>query len=333
MTGFDFIALGEQDFPAGQSATNLELLSQLPIGCANLEPLDDSSPAFPAYKIFEQEGVNIGVTSVISPMNHELGSLGGYQLTDWQTALGETLDELEAEGCEVLILLSHLGIPGEIEAAHSFPRLDLIVGGHSGLLRKQIELGEGVPIVWAGRLGRYVGLAQLSLAEENCGSLVNFELQEVDSDLTGHDAGIRSLVQAYEETRYRSWLANDYEPRGERTWYTNEQCGRCHRDEYYEWKESDHAEAYSALEERGEHINMECLACHTVGFPEAGGFASMAQTPGLAEVGCMTCHDTPAGHPRRTMPEPITVETCTVCHEEGRDDEFDFKTDVALIHH
>jgi len=333
MTDFDFIALGEQDFPAGQSTTNRELLSELPIGCANLEPLDDSSPALPAYKIFEQSGVKIGITSVISPQNHELGSFEGYRLTDWQIALGETLDELEAAGCEVLILLSHLGIPGEVEAAHSFPRLDLIVGGHSGLLRKQVELGEGVPIVWAGRLGRYVGLAQLSLAAEDRGSLVNFELTPVDSDLTGRDAGIRALVQAYEESRYRAWLANDYQPRGEKRWDTNEQCGRCHRDEYYAWKESDHAGAYAALEERGEHINMECLACHTVGFPEDGGFASMERTPGLADVGCVTCHDTPAGHPRRTMPAQITAETCTVCHEEGRDDEFNFETDLALIHH
>ncbi len=334
LTDFDFIALGEQDILPEQSKEFSELLNQLPVGCANLESLDDSVPALPAYKIFEQSGVKIGVTAVISPMNYALGSLGeSYQLTDWQTALTETLDEMEAADCEVLILLSHLGIPGEIEAAQTFPRLDLIVGGHSGLLRKQVETGEGVPIVWAGRLGRYVGLVQLSLAAEDRGSVVSFELAPVDSDVTGREAEITALVLTYEEGRYRDWLANDYQSVGEKEWDTNAQCGRCHSDEYYAWQESDHAGAYAALADIGEHINMECLACHTVGFSQAGGFASMEQTPGLTDVGCMTCHDTPAGHPRSTMPKPISAETCTVCHVAGRDDEFDYHADLKLIQH
>ncbi|MBI3019327.1 MAG: hypothetical protein HYY61_05500 [Deltaproteobacteria bacterium] len=56
---------------------------------------------------------------------------------------------------------------------------------------------------------------------------------------------------------------------------TYKKCGDCHKAQYEVWKESKHASAVVPLYIRNQHLNPECIVCHSVGFHEPGGFKDL----------------------------------------------------------
>ena len=62
---------------------------------------------------------------------------------------------------EMLVVLSHLGLPGDRELAKHVPRIDLLLGGHSHDTLEMPEYVGGVPIVHAGPYGRCVSRSEL----------------------------------------------------------------------------------------------------------------------------------------------------------------------------
>lgn len=94
-------------------------------------------------------------------------------------------------------------------------------------------------------------------------------------------------------------------------------CRGCHKDEYAQWKDSPHAQAYSdaAFQKSWEEMEGEfsCLLCHATGADEETGSYTH---PGVT---CESCHGVMSkGHNKRDaeMPLPITSEICRDCHKK-----------------
>lgn len=66
---------------------------------------------------------------------------------------------------EILVLLSHLGLPTDRRVADAVSRIDLILGGHSHDTLHKPEWVNAVPIVHAGAYGSYVSKTELNLDE------------------------------------------------------------------------------------------------------------------------------------------------------------------------
>ena len=49
-------------------------------------------------------------------------------------------------------------------------------------------------------------------------------------------------------------------------------CVRCHSQEMSKWSLTKHARAWETLILRGEENNPECIACHSTGYGQPGGF-------------------------------------------------------------
>lgn len=62
---------------------------------------------------------------------------------------------------DVLVVLSHVGLPLDRELARNVPRIDLILGGHSHDTLQAPEYAGAVPIVHAGPYGRFVSRSEL----------------------------------------------------------------------------------------------------------------------------------------------------------------------------
>lgn len=90
------------------------------------------------------------------------------------------------------------------------------------------------------------------------------------------------------------------------------------------WLGTPHATAVNSLIDSNgvlqpTRYGTECIACHSVGWKQPGGFTDLTNTPHLASVGCEACHG-PAGqhvnvsgrnyHPVNSM----AAETCGGCH-------------------
>ncbi len=63
---------------------------------------------------------------------------------------------------ELLVVLSHVGLPLDRKLASAVPRIDLILGGHTHDTLFEPVYESGVPIVHAGPYGRYVSCTELA---------------------------------------------------------------------------------------------------------------------------------------------------------------------------
>jgi len=101
----------------------------------------------------------------------------------------------------------------------------------------------------------------------------------------------------------------------------SEACRLCHTRIHDDWEDTLHAEALETLEAIGQDEGTSCLACHTVGYGEPGGFVDRATTNDLAGVGCESCHGPGKDHIQNVSdeslrpPKDISAELCGRCHE------------------
>ena len=111
-------------------------------------------------------------------------------------------------------------------------------------------------------------------------------------------------------------------------------CSQCHEKQYESFsKYSKKAHSWQSVAimkpKLKEQELRQCYECHTTGYGKKGGFVSQETTPELADVGCETCHGPGGEHAASGEPKQIrrrpSVESCTVCHNAQRVEDFRFK--------
>ena len=111
-------------------------------------------------------------------------------------------------------------------------------------------------------------------------------------------------------------------------------CKQCHEQESENFaKYSKKAHSKQNVEKMRQKLTKEelegCYACHTTGYGKKSGFVSYEKTPHLSDVGCETCHGPGSAHADSGEPAAITrkpsVESCLVCHNAERIQNFNFR--------
>jgi hypothetical protein len=154
-------------------------------------------------------------------------------------------------------------------------------------------------------------------------------------------------------------------PAGTLSFIGNNKCKPCHLQQFKSWETTNMAKAYEILKpgERADAkkkagldpakdytADPKCLACHTTGYGETGGFVSVEKTPALVGVGCEMCHGAGGEYikpehmslknkeyklaevVKAGLVAPVTGDRCTtVCHNEKspffkKGEPFDFAT-------
>lgn len=102
-------------------------------------------------------------------------------------------------------------------------------------------------------------------------------------------------------------------------------CAECHQNHADQHFQSPHAHAWQALVERRSQFDSRCQSCHTTGFGESSGFASVKSTPRLTSVGCESCHGPSLSHSLTpTVRTPYdAMLSCEKCHTPERSPGFD----------
>ena len=105
-------------------------------------------------------------------------------------------------------------------------------------------------------------------------------------------------------------------------------CVRCHSQEMSKWSLTKHARAWETLILRGEENNPECIACHSTGYGQAGGFGELNETQirKYKSVQCESCHGPMLSHPQNESVKPteINEDVCTSCHDEANSPKFEY---------
>jgi len=183
--GVDLSVLGNHDFDLGMNVLKKSIQNdaKFPILAANLTDCPSLEGLYYPAALMVIKGIRIGIIGLATSAETKINKKESRIFDPVQTALN-ILPAIRPL-CDVVILLTHLGYSlaatsaitaeaGDVELAKSLPYagVHLIVGGHShhelnhqGLNPHNIV--NGIPIVQAGSLGRYLGRVDLRIRQKS----------------------------------------------------------------------------------------------------------------------------------------------------------------------
>ena len=179
--GYDAMSVGNHELDFGlENLKELVKLANFPVLDANMTTVADGKTVLDANKIFDIDGVKLGVFGLSTP--ETLTKADASKMPGVTFAQGEALykvaqaqvDELKAAGADIIVCLGHLGIDSEstpnrsIDLCQKVSGIDLFIDGHSHSTTEQIidkinnadktNLVNGTKIVSTGTALANVGL-------------------------------------------------------------------------------------------------------------------------------------------------------------------------------
>lgn len=119
-----------------------------------------------SYKIIQTiNHTKIGLIALTAPfpLTYEPN---GWTVASVSQVLPQLLEEVRPK-CDILVLLSHLGIQADKEIALNYPEINLILGSHTHHLFETGKKINEVPLSAAGKFGRYIGEVRLSVCDKH----------------------------------------------------------------------------------------------------------------------------------------------------------------------
>lgn len=156
--GYDFTTIGNNE---GITFTKEQLDAaykekKFKIILANLFQLDGSRPDWcQPYIIKDMKGVKVGIIGLTAafPKFYELL---GWDIHDPYETLKPLVKELR-DRVDVLLLMSHVGLPFDEHVAEEITGIDVIIGAHTHHVLEQGKTIDQTLIAQAGKWGKYVG--------------------------------------------------------------------------------------------------------------------------------------------------------------------------------
>jgi 5'-nucleotidase / UDP-sugar diphosphatase len=189
---YDAMELGNHEFDLGLDALTGVVSGALagdapitmPLLCANI-----NLSAYPVLAGFvkssvikELGGMKIGIIGVLNTDAQNYSADVAALLTDPFNAAGIEAAALRAQGCNIIICVSHLGLAYDVAGLSQVPGIDIIVGGHSHDALKEPILAGGKIIVQAGDYGKYLGELKVSY-DGSAVTLKKYVLHRVDGKI------------------------------------------------------------------------------------------------------------------------------------------------------
>ncbi|HPJ96110.1 MAG TPA: bifunctional metallophosphatase/5'-nucleotidase [Syntrophales bacterium] len=136
--GLDAATLGNHDFDQGTGLTaSLVDTAKFPFISANVDASRDPSLAgkIKPYFIKSFAGERVAVIGATTPYTAHLSRPGGrVSFGEVAPKVAAAVRELQRQGIDKIILLSHIGYEEDLRLARTVPGIDVIVGGHSHTL-------------------------------------------------------------------------------------------------------------------------------------------------------------------------------------------------------
>ncbi len=289
------------------------------------------------------------------PSSAEADQPALYNILDPTSTLNQLMPELR-DKCDIVMVLSHLGLNGSKQLAREVNEIDIVISGAPSAVRYQ-PLREGdTLIVHPGFGGRYLGKLLVEMDQNRRITKAKGENIEI-ADPMQPDPAITKLIDEYKkETRK---LRPPARPASVRITYAGvAQCSACHEPQHTSWAATRHAQAMGTLIAKKQQFNPDCLQCHTTGYKDNNGFRDLRTSPAMANVQCEVCHGPAYRHtleqrifdqqkkraaagtattatftPRHSPKAAVSPAVCLKCHNEEHDDDFNFGRDLKLLSH
>ena len=204
--GYDAMAVGNHEFDDGPEglAAFIDAVS-FPVLSGNLDLTTSAElkDRVQGTLVLELGGQKIGIVSALATDTVDTSSPGDdVVFQDEIESLTADVQALQAQGVDIIIALTHVGLAKDIEIAEAVPGLDLVIGGHSHTLLSNTQEGAAgsyplmvgdVPVVQAYAYSKYLGKVTLTFDDD--GTLIRAEGEPIllDASVTP-DADIAARV-------------------------------------------------------------------------------------------------------------------------------------------
>lgn len=199
LAGYDAVAIGNNEgFSGIENIENMTSTALIPYLSCNLHKADKSSiSGVKKSIIIDKSGVSfliIGVTPCSISYN-EFFSLENMYASGSVEAIEKEL--FDNKGMyDICILLSHLGMNGDIEVAKIIDGIDIIIGGHSHTLMDDAEVVNGKIIHQSGMYGEHLGILNIEIES---GHIKNFTSENLNiKDVSLHDKMLKEISKQTE---------------------------------------------------------------------------------------------------------------------------------------
>ncbi len=177
-----------------------ELVAALPFPFlgANVYDADWNEPHLPPYAMFDRGGARIAVIGQAFPYTPIANPRWMFdQLTFGirENRIAEVVEEVRADGADLVVLLSHNGFDVDRKMAAQVPGIDVILTGHThDALPEPLLVGQTL-LIASGSNGKFVGRVDLDVRD---GALQGFRhrLIPVFSDVIEADAEMAAQIAA-----------------------------------------------------------------------------------------------------------------------------------------
>lgn len=223
--GIDVCTLGNHDFDLGADVLAQAILkdAQFPVLSANMVSCHWLNGLTYPAALFVTKGLRVGVIGLTTPGQIRQPTDSNLQIINPVRVVHNMLPAIRPY-CDVIILLSHLGYSmasgsaavrsaGDVELARSLPpgSLQLIIGGHTHHVLNEQGLTpdniiNGIPIVQAGTLGRFLGEVDISIRDGEA-AVTHARLSQVSNlpvDETFENEHVQPLMETVQPLFKRS---------------------------------------------------------------------------------------------------------------------------------
>lgn len=196
--GIDVFVPGNWEYAYGPEVFR-ERMGELnhPVAAINVFDAKSGKRLFAPSVVKTINGVKVGVvgiTSIIVDKSMAPDFSKGLRFT-FQEGVQSEVDRLRAEGVQIVLLATELGLAQETQIARQIKNVDFILGGHTHERTEQPIVEGGVPVIQSGAEGSF--LSRLTFRVQN-GRVVGYthKLLEVTPEQYTPDAKVAKLVAA-----------------------------------------------------------------------------------------------------------------------------------------
>ena len=168
---------------------------------ANIFDAEWDEPAFEPYQIFEKGGVRIAVIGQAfpyMPIANPKWMFPEYSFGIREERMQEVVDEVRAEGVDLVVCLSHNGFDVDRKMVSRVKGIDVILTGHThDAVPEPVLIGDTI-LIASGSNGKFVSRVDLDVRD---GKMMGFrhKLIPIFSDVITPDADMAALIDAERE--------------------------------------------------------------------------------------------------------------------------------------
>ncbi len=212
------VANHEFDYGAANLATQGATWAKFDLLAANYDFGDSDLPyateledlVLPS-RMYELDGLRVGVIGMgnISSLNsiYDQNNSLGIRVIEPGEAIPDESAKLRAQGAQLIVVLSHMGLDKDIEHARLYEGIDIILGGHNHialdppLVVVNEATGKRIPIVHSGAFAKFVGRLDVVVQDGSVLS-TDYSLFPVDGTVPEDPATAEILMEYAEQLDY-----------------------------------------------------------------------------------------------------------------------------------